>query len=139
MWWKIYFWLIAAITTIGVIALFFGFEGITISSLSIGDWISVVFEISLLVGTYTYTFKKKIWSAQAWKAIFWIYIVLLVLSLIDIFIAGGKIEEALPFLKSSISRSTDDVLWGMIYVLPALYAIYKLGHDNKTVKKSSKK
>jgi len=130
MWWKIYFWVILVLTVVGMFGL------LQNAPLAFIDVIDLVWSIFLLIGIYAYVYKKKIFSADAWKGIFYISILFLIISFLDLYILPkGFMEDTLPFLKSNIpSDDSNSILFAWVLLLPAVYVVYQLGF-NKSKKK----
>lgn len=126
MWWKIYFWFFTVFTIIGLFSL------LQYSPLAIGDIVVVILNIVLIVGLYAFVFKKYIFSPRIWKIIFWIIIIFLVETFLELYVLPKDfVNNYLSFLKSNMPFSESDALLGWLISLPILYAIYKLSTKDK--------
>ncbi len=134
IWWNIYFCIYTVIMVFATIGFFVSF-----SSLKLGDWIGIILFISLYLSTYAYVFNKKsILETKWWATIFWVNIILLVEGLLDLYILNGAIENALPFLKSGLTVTNNEVILNTLLTLPALYATYLLGNIQNFSTKAKK-
>jgi len=125
MLWKIYFWFYLIITAIGLIFLLTG-----ISNLSLGDWISTLNSLILVLGLSIYVFKKK--EFYKYKNLFAVNLILLVLFSIDYFIfSEGILGSIHPSLRSNLGLSRFDAVVGVILSLPAIYGNLKLVLNKK--------
>lgn len=125
MWWKIYFWVIAVFSVIGLIGLY---GQLTIWSFS--DWLEVATSIVALIGLFAYIYKKDILSSQFWKIFFWIIVISWIFNIIYAF---TPLEETFPlpsWLTSKAVTNETDLLIGILISSPMVYAIYKLGQKN---------
>ena len=121
MWWKIYFWILFILTTIGL------FPILQYAPFKIADIISVLLNLVLVVATYTYVYKKRVLQRKQWKIILWIVIFLFIEEMLELYVLPKDfIATLLPFWKSSFPFSSGERLFSWLMSLPAVYATYKL-------------
>lgn len=120
MWWKIYFWILLALTLIGSIIL-----AKDISNFNLGDWLGIISNILILLAVYSLTFKKTVFSKKWWKVILWIMLLNMIVELEP----TGILKKSLNFLQPQVLQvSTSEVIFQFIVAIPAFYAMYKLGY-----------
>lgn len=91
------------------------------------DVLSIIWTIIALTATYSYAYHKRILKPKYWRIFMWFIIFLVVLSLIEIFILPpGFLVKTFPILKSNVDVSTGATIFSLLFMLPSLYAIYKL-------------
>ncbi len=125
-WWKTYFWVNFVILILGLFGL------IENAPLKFIDLFGLGLNIVLLFGLYSFVFGKKLFSASIWNITFWIATVLNIEALLEIYVLPKPfIDQYLWFLKSSIAISPSWILFGILFMLPNLYAIYQLGQEKQ--------
>jgi hypothetical protein len=115
--WKIYFWILAIIAGWNVIMLIG-----QILAWQVSGVYKILVSVIYALATYSYAYKKHIFSQRHWKV--WLVIVLstLVLVLSPLFISGNTLD----------SLTIITLIIGIIvFQLPAWYCIYRLGFGNK--------
>lgn len=126
MWWKIYFFLIVLLLLAG------SFGILQYSPLTFADIISILLEITTVVGLYTYIYKKNMGTSRFWQIIFILYATVTFITLIDIYaLPKNFIEQSLPFLKSNVPQEDSTVLFTIFLYLPIQYALFQLGFKKK--------
>lgn len=119
--WKIYFWIYAILSLIGVIALI-----PSLPSFNFASWEGTAESILLIIATYTYVYKKTI-LPNIWKVVFFL---MLAIWIIQILFYANIIPALTPYLKifeTSISQGFEGVAFSILISVPAFYAVYKLG------------
>jgi hypothetical protein len=120
--WKVFFWVIAFITIIGLPS-----EIIRGHIRYIEDVINNVFDLFFLIGIGSYTFKKIIFPQTVWKIVFILFIVnFLALVFFQNIIPATDIERTKPYFV----RMINDII--IVFVLFfEVYVVYKLGFSTK--------
>jgi hypothetical protein len=113
--WKIYAWIYAILMLLAPIDLV----------PSIGSWnfpagVGVMEGILLAIGVLLYSYKRRLPNKEFWGCIFVLISIIVVLDVISIF-------RPLSFLEMSTSISKSYALLTMLFSIPALIAIYRLG------------
>lgn len=120
--WKIYFWAYTILTVIGL------FAYTQYAPLLFGDMLSLILGVLMLVGLYTFTFGKSVFSPQVWAIIFWAHIIFIVESILEIYVLPKDISNTYLFMfKSVIPVSANEILFGWLITLPGIYALYQIG------------
>lgn len=131
--WKIYFWIIATLMGLG-----YFFILMSEPTLTPRDILQLGGEILIMIGLYSYVFKKETFPQVFWKYFFWIWIV------IDTIIAfiyrytelrDNPVMQLLYKSSESFDASIFAYLFGLILYIPALYALYRLAYPLKKTKK----
>lgn len=122
MLWKLYFWIIALLIAFGL------FAGELTASYNAFDWVGLILSIPSLVGLFAFVYKKQISTAQIWKVIFWVSIVL---DAYYLFYASTPVKDLVPvFLRpGATSSNAIEALIGVVLELPILYALYQLAYN----------
>ncbi len=117
MWWKIYFWIQFITTLITVLVILPNISDISIV-------LGVILNIAILIGTYSFVYKKMIGVSHIWKAFlilavfFWTFGIIYTLS--DNFRQMFGDSEAI-----NINSKIYEIV-GVLLNLPAFYAIYRI-------------
>lgn len=82
--------------------------------------ISTVFSVFYLSGLYGYVYRKAILKPSAWRSLFWLNV------------ASHSIRSLLLFFSPTTERVID-VVFGAIFSLPILYALYRYSATNFSV------
>lgn len=127
MFWKIYFWGYLVLTVLGVLLMLK-----SIQTLTFANWEGIIEGVILLVGVYSYTFKRHIFKLHIWKMIFWYLAVVWAVAIL--YSLGFSIGAFDIFFKTNYPINTGVVVFSIILALPGLFAIFLLSE-----KKSSKK
>jgi len=127
VWWKIYFWIYAVLSAIGLLVLL-----PQLSTFNFATYEGLLESILLVIGTYTFIYKKHI-IPNIWKIIFFLMLIVWAIQLIYYSNAIPSITPYLRFFETSISQGYGTVVFTMIISIPAIFAVYKLGFS-KTVK-----
>jgi len=125
MLWKLYFWILSVLVAIGL------FAGVVLTnSYNAFDWVGLIISILSLFGLFTFVYKKPIFTAQVWKVIFWISIVL---DAYYLFYESTPVKDFVPnFLRPNVSSSNAiETLIGVVLELPILYALYQLTYNQQ--------
>lgn len=109
--WKIYFAVILILSLYSLL----GTVSVTIGTPNQGllAWMSLLYNVVILLGLYSYISKKQVFSAEVWKILF----------IVGILMVGyGTVQQAM---------GTTPVPWvkwvNIALPLPAVYVLYKLG------------
>lgn len=130
--WKIYFGIMVFLTV------FSGYFQLSITqNYNIFDLINLVANIVLLVGTYSYIFKKKITEVKKWKWIFKGLVVLIAINLLHQIMPSSYLGD-FSLLNGSLLTNIFVYLLILVFYIPLYYAVYKLGFEIKNLKKKSK-
>ena len=90
--------------------------------------IEIVTSVIGLLGLYSVAYQKKMFSVGFWKVFFWVVAVSWIFNLVYVY---TPLEQmfALPewFSSKSVSSGTE-LLFGMVFAAPMVYALYKLAH-----------
>lgn len=128
MHWKFYFIINILLLLFSIWSvIFFGLNNTNLSYNPI-DYLFLFFSIITLIGLYTYIFKKKILVTVFWKVIFIIEILLVAYGVINGLLTSPK--ELLPYNLQSLQVILATVglsILGVLWDLPKIYALYKLG------------
>lgn len=134
MWWKLYFWIIAILIILAFIAS--GFDG-TLTKYTFADWVSVFISIPSLIGLYVFAYKKQLSTAQFWKVVLWITIIL------DAYCFAYyslPTKNFIPeFLRFSTTLSGLESVFVLIFDLPFLYVTYQLAYNARWYQREDKK
>ncbi len=121
MFWKIYFW---TITVLDIIGFFAGYGNLKASDLNFADLLVVLFMAIEILGLCAFAFKKRFFTEDIWKIVFFLFVASLIIS---------------PFgiLKPSIAGATSafGVFIGLLGSLINLYVFYHLGFKKTQFKK----
>lgn len=123
MWLKIYFWVYLILSIVGI------FDLLQYTPLGLVDIIGLLLSVVLLLAIYAYVFKKSFLQSGHWKILFWIAIFFFVEEMLELFVLPKDfVSNLIPFPKSNVvPLNTDERLFGWLFSLPGVYAIYKLG------------
>lgn len=127
--WKFYFWFYIIFSFIGL----FGFYGFAKSdSIKFGDVLGIINSVVAGIGLYSYVYKKKIFSMNFWRVIFWLSMINFILEILITYTPLGNIIRLPDFLISSTPESNYFIsqVFGWITIFPLYFAIYKLGQKN---------
>lgn len=129
MLWKAYFYIYTFLNIVGFLVLL-----PQLSTYNFATWEGLLETLFLILGTYVFVFKKKMFSKNVWKGLF---IVILTIWLLQLTLYANAVPFLTPylmFLKTSVSQSYGGVSVSVVISIPALYAIYKLGFSkNKRI------
>lgn len=133
MWWKTYFW-------INLVA-FFGTQILILSKTSdpkIGDLVSLIVYGLVILGLYSYSFKKRVFPYIFWSRFFWFYLVyIVILQIYPYSPLDNLLKYTTIFTPLSDQYKTSLIANLMVYLLaspiifPGFYALYKLGTGKK--------
>ena len=112
--WIIYGVLIILFTLLGLGA------AISTGNALIVTLISSAFTVLYLSGLYGYVYHKAIWTPSGWRFLFWLNVVSIGL-------------RSLLLLFSPTTELVIDVVFGAVFSLPMLYALYQYSSANFTV------
>lgn len=135
MWWKIYFWIFTLLTCIGLLV-YLGYLPWGVSEV-----LSVFVSVVTVLAAYSYIYKKNVLKQSYWNILWWIMLVLVIESLIEVlFLPKGFIENIIPFWKSKLPMGSGEIIFSWIVSAPSFYALYKLSkkEGNKTPNKKRK-
>jgi len=131
MWWKTYFWILAIIAGWNVIMLIG-----QILAWQVSGVYKILVSVIYALATYSYAYKKHIFSQRHWKVWFIIVLSTLFLLLSPLFIFDNNLDPVIIIM----------LFVGIIvFQFPALYCIYRLGFGKiervkvATTKRSKKK
>ncbi|MEX0616754.1 MAG: hypothetical protein WD231_03020 [Candidatus Woykebacteria bacterium] len=122
MFWKIYAWIYVLVILAGSLLLV-----PTIGSWNLASWEGAIESILLAIGVFVFAYKKELFNRKIWKFIF---IIILAIWIGDIVFYTTKLSY-LGFLETSIPASTSEALFSILFSVPALVAIYKMGFTKK--------
>lgn len=122
MLWKIYFYIYLVLTLLSVVILL-----PSISSWKFSIYESVIESIFLLIGLYSYIFRKKLFSKKSWQYIFCGILIIWILDTIRSFTN----LPILAFLDNYSDWNAQEVFFSIIISIPALVSIYRLGFPKK--------
>ena len=128
MWWKVYFWIYLSLIIADIVAVFPRIEVFTFA-----NWEGIAEGILLLLGTYSYIFKKHVFKPQVWKIIFWYMVIVWILGFIYAF--GTDLGPLNILYGTNISVNLGAAFLAVVFVLPGLYAIYQLSQKKLSSKK----
>lgn len=133
MWWKTYFW-------INLVA-FFSTQILILSKTSdpkIGDLVSLIVYGLVILGLYSYSFKKRVFPNIFWSRFFWFYLVyIVILQIYPYSPLDNLLKYTNIFTPLSDQYKTSLIANLMVYILaspiifPGFYALYKLGTGKK--------
>lgn len=133
MWWKTYFW-------INLVA-FFSTQILILSKTSdpkIGDLVSLIVYGLVILGLYSYSFKKRVFPNIFWSRFFWFYLVyIVILQIYPYSPLDNLLKYTIIFTPLSDQYKTSLIANLMVYILaspiifPGFYALYKLGTGKK--------
>jgi hypothetical protein len=124
MLWKIYFWFYLVMTVIGLL-----FIISKVNLLAFSTAFELISSILGLVVLYSYVFSKPLLPKLLIQIFFWITVVSVTISIIDLFYS---LDNILPsYLQSQTITSRIEVIFGLILASPVYYAIYKLAYPKK--------
>ena len=111
-------------TIYGVLIILFTLLGLG-SAISTGNSLIVTligsaFTVLYLSGLYGYVYNKAIWKPSGWRFLFWLNVVSIGL-------------RSLLLLYSPTTEVVIDVVFGAVFSLPMLYALYLYSSENFTV------
>lgn len=120
MWWKIYFWILLALSVIGSVGALD-----KISFFNLAEWRGIIENILVIIGVYSFVFKKNIIASKHWSLIFWYLVIAWSLDVIHSFgISFGQLD--IIFKMTVIDGGFLTVVSSILLTIPGLYAIYKL-------------
>ena len=128
--WKIYFWIYSILTVSGIAVIYSETPLLNLSSL----W-EIFMSLSLIMGIYSYLFKKNFLPRLFWVFTFWVIVVLdtLYRFFINFTILKTYLEINLPvFLSSQIGSNYmtfGNFFLGISLSIPTYIAIYRLSKD----------
>jgi len=131
--WKIYLLFYSILFISGILSDLDRISNFNISAI----FRNISYTISLM-GLYSYVFKKNFLSYSTWKILFWISIItfIIVLILPNSLDQLKQIEQLknIPFYKVIIA-----LLFTLLVITPAYFALFKLAYPKKDIKVSKKK
>lgn len=124
MWWKIYFWIYLLGNSLGVIIMLGDFQ-----KANLFDIILILSGLPVFYSLYIYVFKKKHTFDPIWRYVFWFYVLMSSLSIIQLFAP----TQLLAFVNSGVMiyDSKLSAIIGLFFELPAFYALYIVGQKPK--------
>jgi hypothetical protein len=132
MWWKVYFWVNAIFLILAALGYF------SYTSLKIADLIEVSALTLIMIGLYSYVFKKPVFSTNFWQKFLWLSVALTLFDLLN-FSLNLESNPLINQLLISQTMEGDFIspgtyLFSLIISIPAIYAIYKLGYPTNSSK-----
>jgi len=124
MLWKIYFWIYTVLTVLGFLFLL---PQLPIFNLM--DYEGIIEGIFIILGLYSYIYKKKFLSKNNWRAIFYFIAIIWVIQLIAYANAIPLLTPYISIFKLNTISTYNEVIFGVFFSLPALYVIYKLSQE----------
>src|SRR5712691_7160076 len=115
---KIYAWLYAAVIVIGILIFI-----PSIRAWNFADWVGNIEGVILAGGVLSFCYQKVLFRKEFWKCAF---VIILILQVVDIIICTLR-PSYLSFLENSGSASQSQVLLTILFSVPALIAVYRLG------------
>ncbi len=126
--WKIYFCVYLTLFLLGLLAVIFS------PNLTAGDVLSLLLEIALISGVYSYAFQKDLASITFWKIIFVLGVVSVIWNCLTLFTDYTRqIAERVPLLQSGLSGEIKPHVLAVTIVLVVtnVYAVYKISFGKK--------
>ena len=133
MWWKIYFWFMLFLGVIGVLAYAAMFPWSPMETFEVG--LSVV----LLIGLYSYVYKKPLWNKSFWRITFWLYVAWTLFVFLDLYISLRSNISGMFVSRLSMDGDGAALVLGTVFSLPEFYAAYQLSLQKKTKASSASK
>ncbi|HQS60035.1 MAG: hypothetical protein B7Y56_15980 [Gallionellales bacterium 35-53-114] len=128
MGWKIYFWFLSILLSIGYAVLF----GVTpMSALpNIWDYLDLIFSSISLAGVFAYSYKKRLLSARFWK--FWLVAFLLWDITYNLIISHylGLAQQLGP--EHGVT-TFNEMLFAWLFFIPKYVALYLLGYKSTSL------
>lgn len=124
--WKAYYYIYLVLTILGLFTLL-----PKISSFNLATWESIVESIVLVLGTYSFIFKKYVFTNKVWRNIFIFISAIWTLQMIFYSNAFPAITPMIKFVESSYPQNYNDVALSIFLSIPALVAIHKIGFNKK--------
>lgn len=126
MLWKLYFWIILFLNTLGIVVVYSD-----LTPWKFSTWIEVMSSLLAIIGLFSYVFNKKVAPSKVWFVYFWIMIFSWIFSFIYVFTPINNTLVIPQWLASETVTSGSQLLFGMLVSAPTAYAIYKLGCEKK--------
>ena len=128
MFWKLYFWAYVALSLISA-------YGYATQYLTLLHIFGIFVTLLIGMGIYSHAFSKHFFNKQVWAMLF--YFVTVVLTLEVIYYLTG-LDVLSHFLVSHYIIGLADWAVTSVVLLPALFALYLLGHKMPTQAKKKK-
>ena len=128
--WKVFFWIYLLFAALSFLDL--------PSSPKLIDLIGYPIGIVELLGLFSFSFKKKILSAQHWKILFWVYIIFFVSFLLGALSFSTNIFQILQSSRLEVLGYTERVLTIVVTVIlftPFIYVLNKLAYSKSSKNK----
>lgn len=129
--WKIYFWIYLTLTIAGLLTTL-----PKLAMLTFANWEGMAEGLLGLIGTYSYAFKRYVFSQKAWKIILWYFVAVWILGLL--YSLGIELGPLNILFQTTSNIDVAVVVFLIILALPGLYAIYKLSGVKLKGKKKKK-
>jgi hypothetical protein len=123
MWWKIYFWVMLVLSAIGIIFVYGQLEVWDLAAL-----IEIVTSVIGLLGLYSVAYQKQLFSISFWKVFFWFVVASWVFNIVYVYTPLEQMFVIPEWFSSKAVSTGTDMLFGMVFSLPLLYAVYKLAY-----------
>ena len=117
--------------------LFSGYYQFLTSSFGVFDLINLVSNLVLLLGAYSYIFKKKLISAKNWGFVFKVLMGMVFVNLIYQIWPSSYVGNFSP-LNGALVTNIFAYLFVTCFYLPLYYAVYLLSKPPKTSKSHKK-
>lgn len=133
-WWQAYLWVYTILSALGLLTLL-----PQVPLFNFVAWEGLLESLVVIIGTYSFAYKKRILPSNAWRILFILISCIWVAQFIyysNIFPAA---RPTLQFLEMYPQQGAVEIILSILLSLPALFALYKLGFTNvKMTQKSSK-
>lgn len=119
MWWKIYFWIYAILTGLGIVYY------LQLFPFSLYDSITLLSSLLLVFITYCFVYKKNFINKNQWRLIFFLIVLLIMETIVELFILPKDFVVSL-LGGTELPLTTPEHILSWVISLPAVYASYKL-------------
>lgn len=126
--WKSYYYIYLILTVLGMFILL-----PQLSSLNFAGWESIIESILLVLGTYSFVYKRSMFSKKIWASTFIVLLIIWFLQLIFYANSFPTITPMLSFLKTSYPQNYGELAFSIFLSIPALVAIYKIGFNKNKI------
>lgn len=122
--WKIYFWVYAVISVIGIVV-----SIPLLPSFNLPSYIGLLENVLFTIATYAYVYNRKVFTPIIWRFILVISVFTTLLQTIALFVPATS--DALSFIEQNASDSKGAFIFTIIFIIPSLVAAYRLGWKKK--------
>jgi len=124
--WKIYYYIVLILTVLGLVLTYNN-----LAYFNIGGVIEILGSVFSLIGLHSYVYKKPIWTPKFWRLFFYFIVGNWLLAIAYAFTPINDLVRIPDLLVTPTVTTPEELIIGMLFSSPILFAICHLGKETK--------